>query len=131
MTDRGSHYCHTAEAGGKIDRSRLTQVHSGPNVQKPHHTHTLKGFRPAHLTPLKGAEPTGQIVRSLNRTYHLLPTVLRKLLARVGEYGYRRRQALIAILSVLASSLDYRAPDASRVLLRGGLAIIAWLLCYG
>jgi len=25
-TDRGSHYFHTAEAGGKIDRSRLTQV---------------------------------------------------------------------------------------------------------
>jgi transposase len=25
-TDRGSHYFHTAEAGGKVDRSRLTQV---------------------------------------------------------------------------------------------------------
>ena len=25
-TDRGSHYFHTSEAGGKIDRSRLTQV---------------------------------------------------------------------------------------------------------
>jgi hypothetical protein len=25
-TDRDSHYFHTAEAGGKIDRSRLTQV---------------------------------------------------------------------------------------------------------
>jgi len=28
-TDRGSHYFHTAEAGGKIDRSRLTQVGRG------------------------------------------------------------------------------------------------------
>src|SRR5208337_3099247 len=45
------------------------------NVQKPHHTHTLKGFRPAHPTPpSKGAEATGQIARSLNRTYQLLLT---------------------------------------------------------
>ena len=26
-TDRGSHYWHTDEAGGKVDKSRLTQVH--------------------------------------------------------------------------------------------------------
>jgi transposase len=26
-TDRGSHYWYTAEAGGKVDKSRLTQVH--------------------------------------------------------------------------------------------------------
>lgn len=26
-TDRGSHYWHTEEAGGKVDKSRLTQVH--------------------------------------------------------------------------------------------------------
>jgi transposase len=26
-TDRGSHYWHTAEAGGKVDQTRLTQVH--------------------------------------------------------------------------------------------------------
>lgn len=31
-TDRGSHYFHTAEAGGKIDRSRLTQVGRAPRV---------------------------------------------------------------------------------------------------
>jgi transposase len=31
-TDRGSHSFHTAEAGGKIDRSRLTQVGRAPRV---------------------------------------------------------------------------------------------------
>ena len=26
-TDRGSHYWHTEKAGGKVDKTRLTQVH--------------------------------------------------------------------------------------------------------
>jgi hypothetical protein len=26
-TDRGSHYWYTEEAGGRVDKSRLTQVH--------------------------------------------------------------------------------------------------------
>ena len=32
----------------------LRRLVAAQNVQKPHHPHTLKGFRPAHPTPQKG-----------------------------------------------------------------------------
>jgi hypothetical protein len=51
-------------------------------IQKHRHAHPLKGFRPAHPTPPKGARLTGQIVRYLNRTYRLLPTFVRHFLAQ-------------------------------------------------
>jgi len=39
-TDRGSHYFHTPEAGGKVDRTRLTQAgraldHLGVELSRP------------------------------------------------------------------------------------------------
>src|ERR1700677_3371919 len=43
-------------------------------IQKHRHAHPLKGLRPAHPTPPKGAGFTGQFVRYLNRTYRLLLT---------------------------------------------------------
>src|SRR5271166_6433673 len=49
----------------------LRRLIAAQNVQKPHHTHTLKGFRPAHQIPRKGADATGQIVCYLRRTYHV------------------------------------------------------------
>ena len=61
----------------QLGRLLLVQLRRFPaveNVQKHRHAHPLKGFRPAHPTPPKGAGPTGQIVRYLNRTYRLLPT---------------------------------------------------------
>lgn len=34
----------------------LRRLVAAQNVQKPHHTHTLKGFRPAHPNPPKRAK---------------------------------------------------------------------------
>ena len=61
----------------QLGRLLLVQLRRFPaveKVQKHHHAHSLSGFRPAHPTLPKGARPTGQIVRYLNRTYRLLPT---------------------------------------------------------
>ncbi len=59
----------------------LRRLVAAQNVQKPHHTHTLKGFRPAHQNPRKGSDATGQIVCYLSRTYRVLPTRARPLVA--------------------------------------------------
>src|SRR6202042_270115 len=48
----------------------------------------LKGFRPAHPTPPKGAGLTGQIVRYLNRTDRLLPTARFIGLVKNADMGY-------------------------------------------
>src|SRR5271166_3402323 len=61
----------------------LRRLVASQNVQKPHHTHTLKGFRPAHQIPRKGADATGQIVCYVIRTYRVLATKSRLLLAKV------------------------------------------------
>src|SRR6202167_2533066 len=50
-------------------------------IQKHRHAHPLKGLRPSHPTPPKGAGFTGQFVRYLNRTYRLLPTPERLFVA--------------------------------------------------
>src|SRR5271166_3982607 len=55
----------------------LRRLVAAQNVKKPHHTHTLKGFRPAHQIPRKGADATGQIVCYVIRTYRVLATPLR------------------------------------------------------
>src|SRR5208337_2080944 len=54
---------------------KLRRLVAAQNVKKPHHTHTLKGFRPAHQIPRKGADATGQIVCYVIRTYRVLATL--------------------------------------------------------
>jgi len=61
----------------ELRRLQLVELQSlvpAQNIQKLHHSHTLKGFRPAHHVPPKGHEITGQIVCYINRTYRVLPT---------------------------------------------------------
>ena len=60
----------------------LRRLVAAQNVKKPHHTHTLKGFRPAHQIPRKGADATGQIVCYVTRTYRVLATTRNSLVAR-------------------------------------------------
>ena len=48
----------------------------------------LKGFRPAHPDPPKRAGLTGQIVRYLNRTYRVLPTVDQHSLSEGNRVWY-------------------------------------------
>src|SRR3954463_1640936 len=52
--------------------ARFIPIQYAPELD---HSHTLKGFRTAHPRPSKGPSITGQIVRYLNRTYHVLSTV--------------------------------------------------------
>jgi hypothetical protein len=62
----------------QLRRFQLTELRgfvTSQNVQELDHPHTLMGFRPPHPKPSKRPQITGQIVRYLNRTYHLLPTV--------------------------------------------------------
>ncbi|HWY81549.1 MAG TPA: hypothetical protein VNY10_06390, partial [Roseiarcus sp.] len=68
------------------------------NVQKHRHAHPLKGLRPAHPDPPKRAGPTGQIVRYLNRTYRLLPTVFLQLFAENQNLWYREFLKTVFVL---------------------------------
>src|SRR4051794_8264676 len=60
------------------------------------HSHTLKGFRTAHPWPSKGPSITGQIVRYLNRTYHVLST---RVLVAVAEALFLAYNGNIAVYS--------------------------------
>src|SRR4051812_33302844 len=60
--------------------ARFMPIQYAPELD---HSHTLKGFRTAHPWPSKGPSITGQIVRYLNRTYHVLSTGTRSRLSRV------------------------------------------------
>src|SRR3954469_3614957 len=51
--------------------ARFMPIQYAPELD---HSHTPKGFRTAHPWPSKGPSITGQIVRYLNRTYHVLST---------------------------------------------------------
>src|SRR5208337_3160101 len=75
----------------------LRRLVAAQNVKKPHHTHTLKGFRPAHQTPRKGADATGQIVCYVIRTYRVLATFARRSVCagRTRVYKSRRRKGRI------------------------------------
>src|SRR3954468_20218131 len=57
---------------GLSEFARFIPIQYAPELD---HSHTLKGFRTAHPWPSKGPSITGQIVRYLNRTYHVLSTV--------------------------------------------------------
>src|ERR1700677_712777 len=64
---------------GRLLPVQLRRFPAAEKIQKHRHAHPLKGFRPAHPHPPKGLGLTGQIVRYLNRTYRLLPTLDRTI----------------------------------------------------
>ena len=73
---------------GRLFLVQLRRFPAVEKIQKHRHAHPLQGLRPAHPTPPKGAGLTGQIVRYLNRTYRLLPTLTPKTLARTRSQCY-------------------------------------------
>ena len=78
-----------SEQLGRFLLIELRRFPAVKNVQKHRHAHTLKGFRPAHPDPPKRAGSTGQFVRYLNRTYRLLPTKIRNLVAKNRNACYK------------------------------------------
>src|SRR5580693_6823123 len=76
------------EQFGRLLLAQLRRFPAAEKIQKHRHAHPLKGFRPAHPTPPKRARSTGQIVRYLNRTYRVLPTVCRLSLDKNRNMRY-------------------------------------------
>ena len=77
-TDRGSHYFYTPEAGGKVDRTALTQV----------------GRALAHLGVEHIAAYSPQARGRSERAFHTLQDRLTKELALGRDYDARGRQRL-------------------------------------
>ncbi len=78
-TDRGSHYWHTDEAGGRVDKTRLTQVHRA--LQQLGVT----------LIPAYSPEARGQSERAFRTLQDRLP----KELAWPGSRRWRRPSSII------------------------------------
>ena len=103
-TDRGSHYFHTAEAGGKVDRSRLTQV----------------GRALDHLGVEHIAAYSPQARGRSERVFHTLQDRLTKELALAGITSIEAANAFIREVYIPAHNARFAvAAGAGRLGLRG------------
>lgn len=105
-TDRGSHYWYTDEAGGKVDKSRLTQVHRAlPQV----------GIT---LIPAYSPEARGRSERVFRTLQDRLPKEL--ALAGVTEMAAANRYLAEQFLPAYNRRFAVPAPEA-------GTAFIPWI----
>jgi hypothetical protein len=105
-TDRGSHYWHTDEAGGKVDKTRLTQVHRA--VQQLGVT----------LIPAYSPEARGRSERAFRTLQDRLPKEL--ALAGITEMAAANRYLATQFLP--AHNQRFAVPAAE-----AGTAFIPWV----
>ena len=73
---------------GRLFLVQLRQFPTAQKIQKHRHAHPLRASVRRIPTPPKGAGPTGQIVRYLNRTYRVLRTRVAAFVAITGKMCY-------------------------------------------
>ena len=105
-TDRGSHYWHTDEAGGKVDKTRLTQVHRA--LQQLGVT----------LIPAYSPEARGRSERAFRTLQDRLPKEL--ALAGITEMAAANQYVATRFLPAYNQRFAVPAPEA-------GTAFIPWI----
>jgi hypothetical protein len=105
-TDRGSHYWYTEETGGKVDKSRLTQVHRA--LQQLGIT----------LIPAYSPEARGRSERVFRTVQDRLPKELQ--LAGITEMAAANRYLATRFLPAYNRRFAVPAPDA-------GTAFVPWM----
>lgn len=105
-TDRGSHYWYTEEAGGKVDKSRLTQVHRA--LQQLGIT----------LIPAYSPEARGRSERVFRTLQDRLPKEL--ALARITEMAAANRYLAERVLPAYNQRFAVPASEA-------GTAFVPWI----
>ena len=105
-TDRGSHYWHTDEAGGRVDKTRLTQVHRA--LQQLGVT----------LIPAYSPEARGRSERAFRTLQDRLPKEL--ALAGITEMAAANQYVATRFLPAYNQRFAVPAPEA-------GTAFIPWI----
>jgi hypothetical protein len=114
-TDRGSHYWHTEEAGGKVDKTRLTQVHRA--LQQLGVT----------LIPAYSPEARGRSERAFRTLQDRLPKEL--ALAGITEMAAANRYLATQFLPAYNQRFAVPAPEVGTAFVPWSGTHLAEILC--